>query len=43
VRWSIRQLAALPESQLALKGNKSALVGAVYDIAKGTVRFLDRN
>ena len=41
VRWSMRQLAALPESQLALKRKKSALVGAVYDIAGGTVRFLD--
>jgi carbonic anhydrase len=41
VRWSMRQLAALPESQLALKRKKSSLVGAVYDIAKGTVRFLD--
>ena len=41
VRWSMRQLAALPESQLGLKQKKSALVGAVYDIAKGTVRFLD--
>ncbi len=41
VRWSMRQLGALPASQLALKRKKSALVGAVYDIAKGTVRFLD--
>jgi carbonic anhydrase len=41
VRWSMRQLAALPEGQLALKRKKSALVGAVYDIATGTVRFLD--
>jgi carbonic anhydrase len=40
VRWSMRQLGALPESQLALK-KRSSLVGAVYDIAKGTVRFLD--
>jgi carbonic anhydrase len=41
VRWSLRQLNALPASQLALKPKKSSLVGAVYDIAKGTVRFLD--
>jgi carbonic anhydrase len=41
VRWSMRQLAALPASQLALKPKRSALVGAVYDIAQGTVRFLD--
>ena len=41
MRWSMRELAALPASQLGLKRKKSALVGAVYDIDKGTVRFLD--
>jgi carbonic anhydrase len=40
VRWSMRQLAALRESQLGLKQKRSALVGAVYDIANGRVRFL---
>jgi carbonic anhydrase len=41
VRWSMGQLAALPESQLALKRKRPSLVGAVYHIAKGTVHFLD--
>jgi carbonic anhydrase len=41
VRWSIRQLAALPESKRDLKEKKIMLVGAVYDIATGMVRFLD--
>jgi carbonic anhydrase len=40
VRWSLKQLAALPQAQLGLKNKKSSLVGAVYDIATGTVRFL---
>jgi carbonic anhydrase len=41
VRWSMRQLAAIPEGKRALKQKQGALVGAVYDIATGTVRFLD--
>lgn len=41
VRWSIRQLAALPEAKLVLERKTTMLVGAVYDIASGTVRFLD--
>jgi carbonic anhydrase len=41
VRWSMRQIAALPESQWERKRKRTTLVGAVYDIATGTVRFLD--
>jgi carbonic anhydrase len=41
VRWSMRQLAAIPEGQLALKKKKFTLIGAVYDIATGKVRFLE--
>ena len=41
VRWSIQQLAAIPHGKLALKPQKFTLIGAVYDIATGTVRFLD--
>ena len=41
VRWSMRQLAAIPEGKRALEHKKCTLVGAVYDIATGTVRFLD--
>jgi len=40
VRWSMRQLAALPEGKVALKKKRAVLIGAVYDIATGTVRFL---
>jgi carbonic anhydrase len=41
VRWSMRQLAALAERKLNAEQKKTVLVGAVYDIASGTVRFLD--
>jgi carbonic anhydrase len=40
VRWSMRQLAALGKRQPSLKSKETMLAGAVYDIAKGTVRFL---
>ncbi len=40
VRWSMLQLAALAQGQLAFQRKGSVLVGAVYDIATGTVRFL---
>jgi carbonic anhydrase len=40
VRWSMRQLASIAEGKLALKRKDMVLVGAVYDIAMGTVRFL---
>jgi carbonic anhydrase len=40
VRWSIRQLAALPEGRRAIDMKALTLVGAVYDLADGTVRFL---
>ena len=40
VRWSMRQLAAIPEGQLVLKKEKVTLAGAVYDIATGKVNFL---
>ncbi len=41
VRWSMRQLAALTERKLPDGQTKPVLVGAVYDIATGKVRFLD--
>lgn len=40
VRWSMRQLAAVAEGKLALKSKKTVLIGAVYEIATGVVRFL---
>lgn len=41
VRWSMRQLYALPEAKRALQENKLTLVGAVYELKTGRVRFLD--
>ena len=40
VRWSMRQLAGVAERKLAKNAKKTLLVGAVYDIATGLVRFL---
>ena len=40
VRWSMRQLAELPEGKLALEQKRITLVGAVYELDTGTVRFL---
>lgn len=41
VRWSIRQLYALPEAKRALLEKKVTRVGAVYELSRGRVRFLD--
>ncbi|MFZ1135860.1 MAG: carbonic anhydrase [Candidatus Korobacteraceae bacterium] len=41
VRWSMRQLAESPEGSRAMKEDRAKLVGAVYEIASGRVRFLD--
>jgi carbonic anhydrase len=40
VRWSMRQFAAIGEGKRALKRKETVLIGAVYDIATGIVRFL---
>jgi carbonic anhydrase len=40
VRWSMQQLAALPHAREALDQKVIALVGAVYELATGSVRFL---
>ncbi len=40
VRWSMSQLAALPEAKEALKDKRFEMVGAVYDLETGAVRFL---
>jgi carbonic anhydrase len=42
VRWSIAQLRATPEVQAREKEGKMKLVGAVFEIATGRVRFLGR-
>jgi carbonic anhydrase len=41
VRWSMRQLAESPEGSRAMQEGRAKLVGAVYEIASGRVRFLD--
>jgi carbonic anhydrase len=41
VRWSIRQLTALPEAKRAIQDKRVTLVGAVYELGTGRVRFLD--
>lgn len=41
VRWSMRKLFALPEAKRALRDKRVTLVGAVYELSSGRVRFLD--
>jgi len=41
VRWSIRQLLETPEGQRRLEEGRVKIVGAVYEIENGRVRFLD--
>jgi carbonic anhydrase len=41
VRWSMQQLLALPEAKRALREKRVTLVGAVYELNTGKVRFLD--
>ena len=41
VRWSIRELLALPEAKLAVQEKRITLIGAVYELNTGRVRFLD--
>ncbi|MGZ8213247.1 MAG: carbonic anhydrase [Methylosarcina sp.] len=41
VRWSMRQLSTLPEAKRALSKKLITLVGAVYELDTGKVRFLD--
>ena len=40
VRWSMQKLLALPEAKLAVKEKRVTLVGAVYELNTGRVRFL---
>jgi len=42
VRWSMHQVISTPETQQALREKRNVLiVGAVYELATGTVRWLD--
>jgi carbonic anhydrase len=40
VRWSMHQLAESPEGKAAIRESRAKLVGAVYEIATGRVRYL---
>jgi carbonic anhydrase len=40
VRWSVRQLAEIPTAKPLLRDGKITLVGAVYELDTGIVRFL---
>jgi carbonic anhydrase len=40
VRWSMKQLAELPEGRRALEKREITLAGAVYELGTGLVRFL---
>ena len=40
VRWSMHQLAQLPEAKKALEEKRYEIVGAVYQLETGAVRFL---
>lgn len=41
VRWSLKQIADLPEAKPAVADKRITLVGGVYDLQTGRVRFLD--
>jgi len=41
VRWSIHQILESPEGQRRLEEGRVKIVGAVYEIQNGRVRFLD--
>ena len=43
VRWSMHQLAESSEGQAAIREDRAKLVGAVYEIATGRVRYLPEN
>ena len=43
VRWTVREVAESPEGKARVAKGNVKLVGAVYDIATGRVRFLDTN
>lgn len=41
VRWSMRQLLAIPTGRRIVESGQLTVVGAVYDLATGQVRFLE--
>lgn len=41
IRWSIHQLLATPEGKSAVEEGRAKIVGAMYEIASGRVRWLE--
>jgi carbonic anhydrase len=41
VRWTVRRVREMPEARAALAAGELELVGAVYDLVSGRVRFLE--
>jgi carbonic anhydrase len=41
VRWTLRQIAESPEGQTRIREGRMKLVGGIYDLASGRVRWLD--
>ncbi len=41
IRWTVHQILSTPEAQARLKEGRIKIVGALFEIATGSVRFLD--
>jgi carbonic anhydrase len=41
VRWTVKQIVETPEGQARLAQGTMKIVGAIYEIKTGRVRFLD--
>ena len=41
VRWTLRQITSTPEAQIRIKEGQVKIVGAVYEMETGRVRFLN--
>jgi carbonic anhydrase len=40
VRWTVRQICTTPEARAGLRDGRAKVVGAIYELASGRVRFL---
>jgi carbonic anhydrase len=43
VRWTVQKILDSPEGRMRVAEGRMRVVGAIYDIATGLVRFLDQN
>ena len=41
VRWTIRQILESPEGKLRLAEGRMKIIGAIYELGNGNVRWLD--